>query len=49
MSYPEPIPAVRGKKNVEEFLRRLENFRLTDAQKELYRGARKAYLTERNR
>ena len=43
MAYPEPIPAINGK-DVEEFLKRLENFSLTPEQKGLYRGCRESYL-----
>ena len=42
MAYPEPIPPLRGK-DAEEFLRRLETFKLTEAQQDLFRGAREAY------
>lgn len=42
MAYPEPIPPVRGR-NAEEFLKRLENFKLTRKQKEFYKDARKMY------
>lgn len=42
MAYPEPIPQFRGKAAL-EFLKRLEKFELTPAQKELYRGCRAAY------
>jgi hypothetical protein len=43
MAYPEPIPEIRGK-DAKEFLKRLENFSLTPAQKELYKGCREFYL-----
>ena len=42
MAYPEPIPILKGK-DAEEFLRRLEAFKLTESQKALYRGCRKLY------
>ena len=48
VTYPEPIPAIKGE-DVEGFLRRLENFSLTPAQKELYRGCREFYLRLRPR
>ena len=43
MSYPEPIPPLKGR-NAVEFLRRLESFRLSPEQKAFYKGARKLYL-----
>ncbi len=43
MAYPEPIPELRGR-NAKEFLERLEQFRLSSSQKDLYRGARQFYL-----
>ena len=42
MAYPEPIPPLRGR-NVEEFLHRLEDFRLSRKQKEFYKDAKKMY------
>jgi len=42
LAYPEPIPALKGK-DAKEFLKRLKAFRLTKAQKELYRNARENY------
>lgn len=36
MAYPEPTPVIRGRKNVKEFLRRLENFTLTPEQMKFY-------------
>jgi len=43
MAYPEPTPVIKGK-DAEIFLKRLEEFELTPAQKELYRGVKKRYL-----
>ena len=42
MAYPDPTPELKGKKAV-EFERRLENFKLSDAQKEFYKDARHLY------
>jgi len=42
MAYPEPIPELRGG-HAREFLARLEAFRLTSSQKELFQGAREFY------
>ena len=42
MAYPEPIPALKGK-DAKEFLKRLEAFKLTKSQKELFRNARENY------
>ena len=42
MAYPEPIPALKGR-DAKEFLKRLEAFKLTKSQKELYRNARGNY------
>lgn len=42
VSYPEPIPILKGE-DAREFLKRLEAFKLTKAQKELYRGCRELY------
>ena len=42
MAYPEPIPEIKGR-NAREFIQRLENFELTEEQKELCRGASKFY------
>ena len=39
MAFPEPTPVIRGRRNVEEFLRRLDGFTLTPEQKERYRAA----------
>lgn len=38
MAYPEPIPSLKGKQ-AEQFLRDLENFKLTKEQMEFYREA----------
>ena len=46
MAYPEPIPVIRGK-DAEEFLERLRRFKLTPAQKRLYKGARQFYERKR--
>ena len=43
MAYPEPIPILR-QKDAREFLKRLDQFRLTKAQKEFYKDAHKDYL-----
>jgi hypothetical protein len=40
MGYPEPIPAVKGKA-AEEFEKKLQKFKLTRAQKEFYREAKR--------
>ena len=46
MAYPEPIPEIKGE-HAKEFLRRLESFRLTPAQKKLFKGADEYYLKKR--
>lgn len=46
MAFPEPTPPIRGKKDVEEFLRRLKSFTLTAEQKEGYRAAILRYKRE---
>jgi hypothetical protein len=43
MAYPEPTPAIKGK-DAKIFLKRLDEFELTSAQKEMYRGTKKRYL-----
>ncbi len=43
MAYPEPIPDLEGK-DAKDFLKRLEAFKLTESQQELYRNARANYL-----
>jgi hypothetical protein len=43
LAYPEPIPAIRGKQDIEEFYRRLKQFKLTAAQKKMYRDAIERY------
>jgi hypothetical protein len=42
MAYPEPIP-VLDRKEAKEFLKRLENFKLTEEQHKIYRDARKQF------
>ena len=42
MAYPEPTPVIKGK-DVKIFLKRLEEFELTPAQKEFYKDAVKIY------
>lgn len=42
MAYPEPIPALRGRK-AKEFVGRLEDFKLTSSQKRFYSDAREFY------
>jgi hypothetical protein len=42
MVYPEPTPALRGRR-AKEFLERLENFELTPWQKRFYKDAREFY------
>jgi len=42
MAHPEPIPILRGRQ-VEEYLERFRNFRLTARQKEFYSDAREFY------
>lgn len=42
MAYPEPTPELKGKKAL-EFQQRLESFKLSAAQKVLYKDARKIY------
>lgn len=48
MAYPKPILPIKGKA-AKEFAARLESFKLTQRQKNLYRGAKKAYENSRNR
>jgi hypothetical protein len=43
LAYPEPIPAIRGEEDIEEFERRLKSFKLTAAQKKMYRDAIERY------
>jgi hypothetical protein len=38
MAYPEPIPAIKSK-DAEEFLERLEHFKLSVSQREFFREA----------
>lgn len=42
MAYPEPIPEITGPK-AKEFLKRLAQFKLTAAQRKLYKGAQAFY------
>ncbi len=42
MALPEPIPVIK-KRDVPAFNERLKRFRLSDAQKELYEGAKELY------
>lgn len=42
MAYPEPIPELTGAQ-AKEFLERLEKFKLTPAQKKIFRGAKDFY------
>jgi hypothetical protein len=42
MAYPDPTPEIRGKKAV-EFEKRLENFKLSNTQKEFYKDAKRLY------
>ncbi len=48
MAYPEPIPAIKGK-DAKEFLKRLETFKLTKSQRELYRNAGENYRKKAKR
>ena len=43
MAYPDPITPVKGKA-VAVFLEELDSFKLSAKQKQLFRGAKKAYL-----
>jgi len=36
MGYPKPVPAIKAR-NIEEFEKKLANFKLTEKQKEFYR------------
>ena len=49
MAYPDPTPVIRGRRNVKEFLRRLDTFTLTPEQKELYRDAIERHKRQRAR
>ncbi len=42
MSYPEPVPTLRGE-DAREFERRLKSFKLTPEQKEFYANAREIF------
>lgn len=46
MAYPEPIPAIKGKQDVEDFNKRLKSFKLTASQKKMYRQAITRYKRE---
>ena len=43
MAFPEPTPPIRGKKDVEEFYRRLREFKLTPEQLKLYKDGIELY------
>jgi len=47
MSYPEPIPTLKGEDAI-EFERRLEEFKLTDEQKAFYAQARERFAKHRH-
>lgn len=40
MAYPEPIPAITAKRDAKNFEKRLDDFKLTSAQKDFYKQAR---------
>ncbi len=42
LAYPEPIPEITGHQ-AKEFLERLKKFKLTAAQKKVFRGAKDFY------
>jgi hypothetical protein len=42
MAYPEPTPALRGK-DAKEFVKKLDHFKLTSAQKARLKGSRETY------
>jgi hypothetical protein len=42
MAYPEPIPRL-SRKESEEFLENLENFKLTPEQRQFYKEARERF------
>lgn len=42
MAYPEPIPALTGRK-AREFLERLKAFRLSSKQRKFFKGSRDVY------
>jgi len=43
MAYPEPIPEIKGR-DAKEFIKRLENFDLTEEQKEFYKDAKEFHV-----
>jgi len=47
MAYPEPIPILR-QKDAREFLKRLDEFKLTKSQKKFYSDAHEFYLETLN-
>ncbi len=44
MGYPKPTPALKGKE-AKEFLKKLETFKLTEDQRERWKGSREVYRT----
>jgi hypothetical protein len=42
MAYPEPIPALRGKR-AKQFIKRLDEFKLNEQQKRIYSDAVQYY------
>jgi len=42
MAYPEPTPEIKGRR-AKEFIKRLENFDLTDEQLALYKDSKEFY------
>jgi hypothetical protein len=44
MGYPKPTPALKGKE-AKEFLKKLETFKLSDDQRERWKGSREVYRT----
>ena len=47
MSFPEPIPTLTDEE-AEEFLKRLENFKLSKDQKEFYKKAKEIFDKHKN-
>jgi hypothetical protein len=43
MAYPEPTPPIRGKKDAEEFYRRLRDFTLTPEQRKHFEDGVRRY------
>jgi hypothetical protein len=43
MAFPEPTPPIRGKKDAEEFYRRLREFKLTPEQRKHFEDGMKRY------